>query len=138
MSSSSSSASSSSSGDIIREGKSSLVFQAPVKTPERAVWSAILDLDPIDTKKTGSTALHYIDMSGSYAGYVIETYRIKVADGAKLSIIIAPRRRSSSEAAIVHAWQEALLGRVRAALADIREEYEASMSPGNTPIGHLL
>jgi len=136
--SSSSSTGSSSSGDIIRTGKSSLVFQTPVKSPERAVWSATLDLDAIDTVKMRSTAWHYIDMSGTYASYVIRVSRVKVEDGAKLSIVITPRRLATQEGAIVSAWQEVLLSRVRAALNDIRAEHDAAMAPGDAPFGHTL
>lgn len=133
-----SSQSSSSSGDIIREGKSTLVFPAPVKTPEHATWSSRLDLDAIDGKKMQSTARHYIDMSGTYEGYTVQVYRVRVEDGAKFPLTISPRRRATDENAIVSAWQEALLSRVRAALADIRAEYDVATSPGDTPIGHAL
>ena len=137
-SSTSSSPSSSSSGDIVRTGKSSLVFQTPVLTPVYASITAVLDLDAIDVQKVNATGRQYINMSGDYAGYKIAVYQVKVEDGMKLTLVITPRMRSTAERATSSAWQEAALSRVRAALADIRAEYDAAMAPGNPLTGELI
>lgn len=130
--------SSTSSADIVKDSKSSLVFQTPVLSPERGSWTSTLDLSSIDRTKVQATARQYIDMSGTYAGYVVKVYRVPVEDGAQFTLSIVPRRNSAAERSIVDAWNNALLGRVRAALAEIRAEYDAAMNPGDLPQGNLI
>jgi hypothetical protein len=133
-----SSASESSSADVVYTSKSSVVFQTPVKNPNWAVYAATLDLDELDLEKTRRTAWHYVDMSGTYHGFVVAVYRVKIEDGAKFVLRIAPRQYANEEKAILEEWTEALLSRVRAALVSIREEYDASMNPGDLPRGNYL
>lgn len=128
-SSSASSNTSSSSADIIKTGKSTLVFQDCVKNPNQASFLVTLDLDAIDRCKVQQTALHYIDMSGTYAGFVIRVNQVQIQDGARFQLVISPRKNATAENNIFNAWREALLGRVKAAMKDIREEYDIAQCP---------
>lgn len=121
--------SSSSSGDKVEPGKSSLVFQDPVKNPNQASFLATLDLAVSDRCKVQETALHYVDMTATYAGYSIVVYPVKIEDSARFQLVIVPRRNAASEIAIYSAWKEALLGKVKAAMKDIRDEYAISQCP---------
>lgn len=91
--------------------------------------TAVLDLDAIDNCKVRQTALHYIVMSGTYAGYTIAVLQIKVEDGATFVLNISPRQTAARETAIYEAWWNSLLGKVRAALTDIRAEYAIAQCP---------
>jgi hypothetical protein len=131
-SSSSSSASSvteSSSADYILTGESDLVFLDPMRNATRAVWSASLDLDAIDYCKVRSTVWHFIDMSGTYAGYTYRTASVKVDDNARFYLIITPRLGGNAERAIFEEWREVLLSSVRAAMIAIRQEYAVAQCP---------
>jgi hypothetical protein len=120
------SSSSSSSANDIDHAKSSVVFRKPVLTPGYSSWSIQLDLDVADACKVRTSAWRWIDMSGTYAGYVIAVNRTKVTQDMVLTLIISPRQLAVQENAIFSAWREAALSRIRAAMADIRSDYAAS------------
>lgn len=90
---------------------------------------ACLDLDAVDECKAKTTAERTIAMSGTYAGYTYRVRTVVVEDGARFVLLITPRQGSLKEASILSEWRERLLGRVRGALTEIREEYELSQCP---------
>lgn len=110
-------------------GRSSLVFQDPVKNPNQASFLATLDLAVGDRCKVQQTALHYVDMTATYAEYPVVVYPVKIEDSARFQLVIVPRKNAAAENNIYSAWKEALLGKVKAAMKDIREEYEISQCP---------
>lgn len=113
---------------ILIPPKSSLVLRRPVRTPGTATQAAVLDLCAVDSCRVKNCGPHFIDMAGTYAGYVVGACSIKVEQGAAFHLVIKPRRPAAQEAAIVDSWENALLGKIRAELASIAVEYLASGS----------
>jgi hypothetical protein len=81
-----------------------------------------LDLSTDDLRRIEDVSEQKIFTGGTFSGYAYRGEYVVLSEESVLTLKIAPRQRAPREDAIIAAWYDQMLGRIRGALMVVRQE----------------